>query len=97
LDLAISDVEDYQRVIEVLRIFSAWCRLVSTTDTDLIDERIQEICCREAHREDATCCTTATLGKAMEKIGGFGSSGLVHVMVMHLGQFLCFCFASCPF
>lgn len=75
-------------MIEVLRIFSAWCRLVSTTDTDLVDDRIQEICCREAHSENATCCQTAALGKALEKLGGFGSSGLVHTMIMHLGQFL---------
>jgi hypothetical protein len=88
MHLAASDDEDYQRVIEVLRVFSAWCRLVSTTDTDLPEERVQEISCREAHSDDMKCCQTAALGQALESIGGFGSSGLVHVMVMHLGHFL---------
>uniref|UniRef100_A0A914DDB9 Uncharacterized protein n=1 Tax=Acrobeloides nanus TaxID=290746 RepID=A0A914DDB9_9BILA len=58
-----SEDEDYQRVIEVLRIFNTWSRLVSTTDTDLPDERIQEISCREAHSDDMKCCQTELLEK----------------------------------
>lgn len=80
------DGQEYQNVIRVLRTFSTWCQLVSTTDTDLSVERLQAISCAEDHNEDGTCCQTAALGHALESIGGFGSSGLVHVMVMHLGN-----------
>lgn len=86
-DLAVFNSEDYARVIQVLRIFGKWSQLVSSTDTDWNDERLQELSCRDIHFQDGTCCQTAALGKALESIGGFGSSGLVHAIVMHLGSY----------
>lgn len=84
----VSGEPEYQKIITALRIFGVWCRLVSTTETSLSDKKCQEICCREVHANDRSCCQTAMLGQALDKVGGFGSSALVHVMIMHLGPFL---------
>lgn len=72
-------------MICVLRTFNEWCKLVSTTKIELSDEKLQEICCKESHITEGNCCKTAALGKALDSIGGFGTSALVHVIVMHLG------------
>lgn len=86
--LAVSDELEYQKLVKALSIFDVWCRLVSTTDINLSDSRVQKICCKEAHSTARDCCQTALLGSALEEIGGFGSSALVHVMIMHLGPFI---------
>src|SRR6185437_8511582 len=86
--LAVSNEAEYRQIIEALRAFDRWCRLVSTTDIGLSNRQIQEICCRGPHLPSQSCCQTAILGKRLEELGGFGSSSLVHVMMMHLGPFV---------
>lgn len=86
--LVVSNSLNYQRIIHALRVFDVWCRLVSTTETGLSDERVQAICCRGVHAFGLDCCQTAKLGQVLEDLGGFGGSGLVHVMIMHLGPFV---------
>lgn len=60
---------------------------MSTTETNLSDEKVQAIACRGAHAEDKNCCQTARLGRVLTIVGGFANSALVHVMMMHLGGF----------
>lgn len=79
---------EYQKIIAALEVFDNWCRLVSTTDTDLSDERCQAICCQNRHAQDFKCCQTARLGKILNELGGFGTSALVHVIISHLGPFI---------
>lgn len=85
---SVSSLPEYQKIIKSLEIFDSWCKLVSSTDTSLSDERCQATCCRVAHSIDHDCCATARLGECLDKVGGFGTSVLVHDILMHLGTFL---------
>lgn len=86
--LAVSNLPEYQTIIFALEVFDAWCRLVSTTETDLSDEHCQAISCQKEHSVSFGCCQTARIGKVLDDLGGFGTSGLVHVMISHLGPFV---------
>ena len=68
--------------------FDEWSRMVSSTKTGLTDLEISAIACKDKHDTGKNCCQTAILCAALEKVGGFGTSGLVHCMLAYLGAFL---------
>lgn len=83
-----SQSKNYQNIISAFRIFDTWGRLVANTKIGLSDEECQEISCKVQHSPDRNCCSTAKLGHCLDNLGGFGTSSLVHDMIIHLGPFV---------
>ena len=55
---------------------------------NISSEEAAVIACKEVHSASRNCCLTATLATGLETVGGFGTSPLIHMTVMHLGFFV---------
>ena len=88
-DFATIPLSDHSKqILAVLRDFDKWSKAVSSTKVNISSEEAAVIACKEFHSSSRDCCLTATLATGLETVGGFGTSPLIHMIVMHLGFFV---------
>lgn len=79
---------NYQNIMHSLKIFNEWSSQVSNPHKHLGLEQINSLCCKDLHDSSKECCLTARMCNNLSEIGGFGRSGLIHLVLMHMGRFV---------
>lgn len=78
--------QEFQNVVKAISAFDDWSNLVSSTNLVLSDAHLRNFCCPEIHISE-DCCATSILVQSLEKLGGFGTSVVIHVLAQHTGTF----------